>query len=320
MKTSPALLFAALAVAPVSLLAQSSAEPPAAPATAGMAAPGGQITPTPGASDPVVGDPVNTVFSTLGRPNGVITNPDKSNLLMFERGTVVIADGKVTEVKLMPMATYNAKLAAEASVEADRQANAARSNALLQGLLADPAYAAMSTRDRMAVLTKFDREHPGSDAKKYLADLTSVYSAEQLVQSHIADLQNQVNQARAQATMYQQQVQDAQQKLRSAQENQAILKAQADAARNQAAAGGTAKSPFVTTTTNSAPNTVGSKVGQGGSVLAPNGFGTVPAPIPAPAPAPVAPAVSAPPASTAGHWVVEADGVTARFVPSTPGS
>lgn len=321
MKTPYPLVLAAFVFTPVSLLAQTSAPVPAADAPSSSVPSGIPISANPGAADPVVGDPVNTVFATLGRPNGVISNPDKSNLLIFERGTVVIADGKVTEVKLMPLSTFNAKLAAEASVEADRQANTAKVNALLQGLVSDPAYAAMSTRDRMTVLAKFDREHPGSDAKKYLADLTSVYSAEQLVQSHIADLQNQVNQAKSQATLYQQQVMDAKQKLDAALKNQATLAAQADAARAQAALtqsqGALSKSPLVTTTTNSAPNSIGSKVGQGGAVLAPSGFGTTPAPA---APAPVAPAAVAPPTSTAGHWVVEADGVTARFVPNTPGS
>lgn len=134
MKTPYSILLAALALTPVTLPAQSPATP-----TAPAAASASPITPTPGAPDPVVGDPVNTVFSTLGRPNGVITNPDKSNLLIFERGTILIADGKVAEVKLMPMATYNAKLAAEAAVEADRQATIARANALLQGLVSDPA-------------------------------------------------------------------------------------------------------------------------------------------------------------------------------------
>ncbi len=305
MKTTCPLLLAALVWAPVSLPAQTAS----APAAAASAPAANPILPTPGAPDPAVGDPVNTVFSTLGRPNGVITNPDRSNLLIFERGTVLIADGKVAEVKLMPMATYNAKLAAEAAVEADRQANIARANALLQGLVADPAYTSMATRDRMAVLAKFDREHPGSDAKKYLADLTSVYSAEQLVQSHITELQNQVNQARSQAVMYQQQVVDAQQRLAAAQQAAALAKVQADNARNQATVPPPSASPLVFGTPTGQSNTPSSKVGQGGSVLTPNGFGTTPAPAPA-----------APAANTAGHYVVGPDGVTMQYIPATPGS
>jgi hypothetical protein len=310
MKTSYPVLLLTVALVPLSLPAQTSSSPSAAqPAPAAAAAP------TPGAADPVVGDPVNTVFSTLGRPNGVITNPDKSNLLIYERGTVLIADGKVAEMKLMPITTYNAKLAAEAAVEADRQANAARANALLQGLMADPAYSSMPTRDRMAVLAKFDREHPGSEAKKYLADLSAVYSAEQLVQSHISELQNQVNQAKSQAMMYQQQVADAQQRLAAAQQSAAMAKAQADAARAQAAEqsqSAASKSPLVSGTIQSGNSSPGSKVGPGGSVLTGSGFGTTPA-------ANANPAAPAAPASTVGQWVVEPDG-SAHFVPAQPGS
>jgi hypothetical protein len=281
-----------------------------------MPAPGTAL-PTPGASDPVIGDTFNTVISALGRPNGSITNPDKSILLIYERGTILIADGKVAEVKLMPMTAYNAKLTAEAAVEAERQANAARANALLQMLLADPTYQAMSTRDRMATLSKFDREHSGSDAKKYLSDLSAVYSAEQMAQAHIQDLQNQVNQFKSQASLYQQQVLDAQQRLDNALKTAAVAKAQSDAARQQNdlilqnAAG---KSPLLVNPNNVAPgsNTPGSKVGPSGSVLISNGFGTTPAP----APNPGSPALVGNSTAPAGmHYVLEPDGHTIDLVP-----
>lgn len=353
-KTYPFFLAAAFAaLAPLAVAQSTSAPAPAAPAPSAAAAAPMNMTPIPGAPDPVVGDAVNVVFNALGRPNGVITNPDKSNLLMYDRGTVIIANGKVVEVKLMPMATYNAKLAAEAAADADRQANTARANALLQVLLADPSYLASSTRDRMAALAKFDREHPGSDAKKYISDLNSVYSAEQLAQAHIADLQNQVNQARNQASLYQQQVADAQRRLQEALRNKAAADQQATAAAQQAQIAqsqGTANaSPLVTPNASNGSNTQGSKVGQNGAVLTPNSFGVTPPITPGATPPitpgatppitpgvtpPIAPGVNPPitPGVTppitpgvnssvppGGKWVTDPDG-TPRYVPGNGGS
>ncbi|HVU37484.1 MAG TPA: hypothetical protein VHC95_04065 [Opitutales bacterium] len=329
MKNPYPLLLAAVFAA-LSTVTQAQSPSPSASAPV-------NTTPVPGSPDPVVGDAVNVVFNALGRPNGVITNPDKSNLLMYDRGTVIIANGKVAEVKLMPLATYNAKLAAEAAADADRQASSARANALLQVLIADPAYQVMSTRDRMAALAKFDREHPGSDAKKYLADLNVVYSSEQMAQAHITDLENQVNQAKNQANLYQQQVADAQRRLQEALRNKAAADQQASLASQQAqlaqSQGAASKSPLVTTNAGPGSNTAGSKVGQGGAVLTPNSFGTTPPVAPGATPPiapgatpPIAPGVNPPitpgPNSSVppgGKWVTDPDG-TPRYIPGNGGS
>jgi len=325
MKTPyPLLLTAALAMVPGLLHAQSSAQPAADPSAAQtvptlpaavVTAPANPVAANTPAPDPAVGDPVNSVLTALGRPNGVITLPDKSNMLVYDRGTIIIANGKVVELNLMPLANYNAKLAADAAVDSERQASLARSNALLQMLVSDPSYQTMSTRDRMTALAKFDREHPGSDARKYLTDLTAVYSAEQLVQAHIQDLQNQLAQAKAQDNAMQQQVSDTQKRLQDAQQRVT----QADLARQQAAQvqsqPNNNTSPLVMMN-----NTPGSKAGAGGVVLTPNSFGTMPTLVPAPTAQPPAPSTTTVPANDQGQWVLDPDGTTLHYVPGAANS
>ncbi len=233
----------------------------------------------PAVPDPVLGDSVNTVFAALGRPNGLISLPNKASLLIYDRGTVLISDGVVSEVKLIPLTTYTAKVDAEAADAAEHAANVARANALLQLLIDDPTYKAMSTRDRMVALAKFDRENPGSDAPKYLSDLSTVYAAELAAQAHVQELQNQVTQAKSQANLAQQQVSSAQQELSSYQQQQGVLQAKADAARQQAAlaqsqlSSAANRQPPLVINPNS--NVPGTAVGGGGIVMTPsNHFGT----------------------------------------------
>jgi hypothetical protein len=185
--------------------------------------------------DPVPGDSVAGVLAALGKPNGVINMPDKY-LMMFDRGNVVMSlQDVVMETKLMPLAGYTAKLAEQVAEENDRRTAKARVNALLDLLLNDPSYIAMSTRDRLLALTRFDREHPGSDAHQNYLDLLAVYAAEQSTTAKVADYQNQAADARAQALFAQQQAASIEEQLKQAQQQAALAQQQAATAQRQAA-------------------------------------------------------------------------------------
>jgi len=185
--------------------------------------------------DPVAGDSVTTVLTALGKPNGVITLPDKY-LMMFDRGNVVMSPQDVVlETRLTPLAVYTARLTEQVAEENDRRNAKAHADALLDLLLNDPSYVAMSTRDRLLALAKFDRDHPGSDAHQDYLDLLAVYAAEQATHAKVADLQTQAADARAQALFAQQQAANIEQQLRLAQMQTAAAQQQAAAAQRQAA-------------------------------------------------------------------------------------
>ncbi len=184
--------------------------------------------------DPIPGDSVTSVLAAMGKPNGVITLPDKY-LMMFDRGNIVMSlQDVVLESKLMPLPVYTAKLAEQVAEENDRNNARARANALLDLLLNDPSYVAMSTRDRLLALARFDREHPGSDAHQDYLDLLAVYAAEQATSAKVVELQGQAADARAQAIYAQQQAASIQQQLLLAQQQTAAAQAQAAAAQRQA--------------------------------------------------------------------------------------
>jgi len=186
--------------------------------------------------DPVPGDSVTSVLAALGKPNGVITLPDKY-LMMFDRGNVIMSlQDVVLETKLTPLAVYTAKLSEQVAEENDRRNAKARTNALLDLLLNDPSYVAMSTRDRLLALIRFDREHPGSDAHQDYLDLMAVYAAEQATHAKVAEYQSQAADARAQAIFAQQQAAEVQKQLELAKQQTALAQQQAVTAQRQAAA------------------------------------------------------------------------------------
>jgi hypothetical protein len=192
--------------------------------------------------DPIPGDTVTTVLAALGKPNGVITMPDKY-LMMFNRGNVVVSlQDVVLETRLEPLAEYTARLAEQVAAQNDARDAQARANALLDLLLNDPNYVAMATRDRLLALARFDREHPGSDAHQDYLDLLAVYAAEQAGNAKVAEYQNQAAAARAQAIVAQQQAANVAQQLQLAQQQTAAAQQQTAAAQQQVA---TAQTPPV---------------------------------------------------------------------------
>ena len=233
------------ASAPAPMVSQSTPSAPAAmaptahpspsPATAATA----PVAPT-ASPDPVVGDSLDTVLK-WNRPNGQIGLPDGGYLLMFDRGNILLSPERVvTEVKLQPLAQYQAVQAAESEQQAEAEANRVRTNALLDTLLNDPVYRTMSTRDRITALEKFNRENPGSDAPQDIKDLLAIYQAEMVVQSHINQLSNQAQQAQNQTEMLRKQIADYQKLLNEANqraqandEKSAQASAQQQASRNQ---------------------------------------------------------------------------------------
>jgi hypothetical protein len=160
--------------------------------------------------DPQLGETEVQVYMLLGRPAGYVQTPLRITL-MYGRGTVTLRQGVVTEVALMSEADYEVRLAQQAAGDAQCQAQHLRANALLDELMNDPNYIAMSTRDRLLALERFDREHPGSDADKFYDDLMAVYDAEQAAQDHLNALQAQLAQARAQTAAAQAQAMAQQQ-------------------------------------------------------------------------------------------------------------
>jgi hypothetical protein len=163
-------------------------------------------------TDPKVGDTASSALLALGRPNGQIDLPDQV-IYIFPRGRLVVsADGLVKEVDLKPLAEFQAIQAADAQDQADKQSteqlNHTRANALLDLLLHDPSYLALSTRDRLLALKKFDRDHPGSDEAQFYKDLLAIYQAEYAVQTHSTELQNQNKQAMSQTAILQKQLAD----------------------------------------------------------------------------------------------------------------
>jgi hypothetical protein len=184
-------------------------------------------TPAVTVADPVPGDSVATVLTALGKPNGVITLPDKY-LMMFDRGNVVMSlQDIVLEVRLTPLAAYTAKLAEQVAEENDRRNASARANALLDLLMNDPGYIAMSTRDRLLALTRFDRDHPGSDAHQDYLDLLAIYAAEQATHAKVVDLQNQAAEARAETIAAQEQAAKVAAQLQFAQQQTVAAQQQA---------------------------------------------------------------------------------------------
>jgi len=193
---------------------------PAAPATSYSPAPAAAAPSVlaagpanPSLPDPVIGDSVDRVVAALGRPNGKIELND-GFLLMFDRGNVMLSPQMlVTEVKLQPLAQYQAVQAEESQQQAEAETTRVRSNALLDLLLSDPSYKSLSTRDRIVALEKFNRDHPGSNAPQDIKDLLSVYQAEIVVQSHVNDLANEARQAESQADVQRRQLTDYEKRI-----------------------------------------------------------------------------------------------------------
>lgn len=207
----------------------------APPATSDAAVPNAQTIPVVVLPDPAPGDSVATVLAALGKPNGVITLENKY-LMMFDRGNVIMSlQDVVLETKLAPLASYTARLTEKVAEENDRRNARARANALLDLLLNDPTYVAMSTRDRLLALVRFDRDHPGSDAHQDYLDLLAVYAAEQATHAKVNELQNQAADARAQTIYAQQQAALVEAQLRVAQQQTAAAQMQAADAQHQAA-------------------------------------------------------------------------------------
>ena len=285
-----------------------------APATATPTTPA-VATPTPAASaqpkrvgnDPMPGDSVTTALQVLGRPNGQF---DMSNevLYMFDRGTVMVAaNGIVEEVNLTPLAKFQAQKAAEAQLQTEQQAAHVRANALLDLMLNDSVYQALPTRDRILALTKFDREHPGSDAPQDIKDLISIYQAEQAVQNHLANVDAKSKQAQNKSA-------DLQQRLDADEKALAALRARTEKAEQQAAQAAAAQPPQVVTD----PLVIGptvvnqtgpqSKAGAGAVVITAGGVAEVPA-------RPVIVNGTVKNSIANGTWVMQPDG-TIKMIPA----
>jgi hypothetical protein len=180
----------------------------AAVATATSAALPASAPVTPPAPDPQVGQPESAVLAAFGQPQGRIEAPDKT-ILIYPRGQVMLSEGVVIETHLMDAATYAADLARQAAANAANAAASAHLNALLDALLTDPAYLALSTRDRLLALVRFERDHPGADIQADYDALLKIYATEQAAQAQanaqvnaaaIAQSQTPLAAAQAQAT------------------------------------------------------------------------------------------------------------------------
>ena len=116
------------------------------------------------AADPDVGDTREKVTDELGNPNGHIV-AGHNEFLFYDRGTVELANGKVTIVRLLTDDQLAAKQAAAAEqarlAEAQQKKLAADGIAEKERTLADAVFAKKSPADQLAYWLQFAKKYPG---------------------------------------------------------------------------------------------------------------------------------------------------------------
>ncbi|HTB62875.1 MAG TPA: hypothetical protein VK737_04730 [Opitutales bacterium] len=275
-------------------------------------------------TDPKVGDSASTALLTLGRPSGQFDLPDEV-IYMFDRGRIVVSsNGIVKEVDLKPVAEFQAIQAADAQQQAEQQSAEQKkrttANAMLQLLLSDPTYVALSTRDRLLALKQFDRDHPGSDEPQAYKDLLAIYQTELSVDKHATDLQNQNKQAMSQTSVLQKQLADDEKalaalKARTTQAEQQAIQATMQPAVNAVPAPEQVLQPLPNSNPAPQVNYAGpvGKSGAGGSMAITPGSGVMGTP-PAPSKVDVNGTLQSPPAGS--YWVMQPDGTLKLVSPS----
>jgi hypothetical protein len=125
------------------------------------------------------GDDRAAVVAELGQPVGAIHLADEE-LLYFDRGSVRLRGGVVTEVRLVTAEEARRRRAAEAAAAsraaAARKAQSARrkseGEALLRSWLEDPAFRAAPLPEQAARWEEFARRYPEIEIAAYLSDVT----------------------------------------------------------------------------------------------------------------------------------------------------
>ncbi len=214
MKTYRLPLLVVCLMASASLLAQSAPSAPVKPASvppvpspvaAPLPAAHVPAAPAPGVPDPKVGDPEAAVFAALGKAPSRVDLPNGA-ILLYPRGDVTLHNGVVTSLNLSSPEAMAQKQAREATAQAAQVQESARVAAMRAALLSDPAYLALSTRDRLLALDRFDREHPDSGIRADYDALMQLYRLEQGGQTKINDLEGQMAKLKDQLTQMQQQL------------------------------------------------------------------------------------------------------------------
>lgn len=120
------------------------------------------------AADPKVGDTREQVMDLLGNPKGRMATGG-NEVLVYDRGTVDLAGGKVTSVKLVTegeLAAREAAAARQARLDEERHRKLVAEGTAEKGrVLADPEFAKKTPAEQAAYWREFSSKYPGVDIK-----------------------------------------------------------------------------------------------------------------------------------------------------------
>jgi len=107
-----------------------------------------------------VGDSTEKVIAELGRPDATICSPEQE-VYYYERGKVILVNGKVDSVQLISQDEYQEEQARRNAARAEREATRLEmARSIKEAKLADPAFQNAPPEQQVAYWEQFKRNHP----------------------------------------------------------------------------------------------------------------------------------------------------------------
>ncbi len=155
------------------------------------------------------GDSMQKVIDILGRPQGVAEMGSKQ-VMFFDRGEVVLEDGKVAKVDILTAEAHSDYLdrreetrrVSQEQAEARRQQRIERGEAQKASKLSDPVFLSATADVRLRYWSKFRRSYPEVDISQQLDQALDEFEADtkrQEQERRILELEARVRMAEAKA-------------------------------------------------------------------------------------------------------------------------